>query len=354
MPETLCPSCGHSPIPAGTEACPKCGEPFSFLPMYKRAQRKMVDKRRDHEDMEQTVFGGNLTGEVSAHPAPIAAVFFVGAAAWFLRVGGVVGALHEPIWAYGLVMMDLLLGLGLILNLGPAKLLAQVGMVLQLGLAGFLARAALLAPMHLAYMAHAAVALAMVVGEPGPVRRYAGLGLGSGVALLGVLLLAMGVGLGPVGGGARQLLVGRALGYQLELPDGWSRLGPEQLSPHLLMPETTLTGGGVGFGDVAQRRYGVLWVDRQGDASLKAGCQKLLLAFGGDPASPLSTRPAPKALGTKAQMYELHTSAGAKGSFGCGQLADGRLVAMAVVAAPPETAAGESAFVAVGSGLALQ
>ncbi|MFL5346452.1 MAG: zinc ribbon domain-containing protein [Hyalangium sp.] len=354
MPETLCPSCGHSPIPAGTEACPKCGEPFGFLPMYKRAQRKMVDKQRDHEDIEQTVFGGNLTGEVSAHPAPIAAVFFIGAAVWFLRVGGVVGARYEPIWAYGLVLMDLLLGLGLILNLGPAKLLAQVGMVLQLGVAGFLARAAPLAPVHLAYMAHAAVALAMVVGEPGPVRRYAGLGLGSGVAVLGVIFLAMGAGPGAVGGGVRQLLVGRELGYQLELPDGWSRLSPEQLSPHLSMPEATLTGGGVGFGDVAQRRYGALWVDREGGGSVKAGCQKLLQAFGGDPASPPSTRPAPMALGTKALMYELRTTMGARGSFGCGQLADGRLVGIAVVAAPPETASGESAFIAVGSGLALQ
>jgi hypothetical protein len=100
MPETLCPKCGHSPIPAGSEACPACGEPFSFLPMYQRAQRQRVDKRREADvDMEQTVFGGNLTGEVTAHPGPMAAVFFVGAVAWFLRVGGVVGELREPLWA---------------------------------------------------------------------------------------------------------------------------------------------------------------------------------------------------------------------------------------------------------------
>ena len=93
MPETLCPNCGHSPIPYGAETCPKCHEPFDFLQMYKRGQRLRVDKQRDHDDGESTVFGGNLTGEVSAHPGPIAAVFFVGALAWFLRVGGVLGSL---------------------------------------------------------------------------------------------------------------------------------------------------------------------------------------------------------------------------------------------------------------------
>jgi hypothetical protein len=358
MPETLCPRCGYSPIPAGTEACPKCGEPFSFLPMYKRAQRKMVDKRRDHEDIEQTVFGGNLTGEISAHPGPIAALFFVGAAAWFLRAGGVLGTLSEPIWTYGLVLMDLVLGLLLVLNAGPAKVLSQVGMLLQLAAAGFLARQAPLAPVHLAYLAHAAVTFAMVVGEPSATRRYAGLGLGSGVALLGVIFLATGVGLSAgataPSAASRQLLVGRELGYRLELPAGWGRLTPEQLATHLPMPAATLTGGGVGFGDVAQGRFGVLWVDRESEAPAKGGCQRLLQAFGGNPASAPSAKVAPQALGSKAQVYELRGVAGARGSFGCGQLADGRLVGLAVVAASTEPDAGEAAFAAVGSGLALQ
>jgi len=353
MPETLCPKCGHSPIPEGAEACPACGEPFGFLPMYQRAQRQRVDKTREADvDLEQTVFGGNLTGEVTAHPGPIAAVFFVGAVAWFLRAGGVVGDLKDPPWAYGLVAVELVLGVVLLLNLGPAKLLAQAGMLLQLGAAGFLARSAPLAPVHLAYVAHAAVAFAMVVGEPGPVRRYAGLGLGSGVAVLGVLFLALGVGMG--GGGAHQRLVGRELGYELELPAGWSRLLREQLAPHLSMPMGTLTGGGVGFGDVAHGRYGALWLDRQGSAQEEAGCQQLLVAFGGSPESPPSPRPAPLALGSKGRVYELRTVTGARGAFACGRLADGRWVGFAVVVAPPESASGESAFVAVGSGLALQ
>lgn len=353
MPETLCPKCGHSPIPAGAEACPACGEPFSFLPMYQRAQRQRVDKRREADvDMEQTVFGGNLTGEVTAHLGPIAAVFFVGAVAWFLRVGGVVGDLREPLWAYGLVVLDLVLGVVLLLNLGPAQLLAQGGMLLQLGAAVVLARATPLAPVHLAYVAHAAVAFAMVVGEPGPVRRYAGLGLGSGVALLGVVFLVVGGSVG--GGGVRQRLVGRELGYSLELPEGWSRLTREQLAPHLAMPSGTLTGGGVGFGDAAHGRYGALWVDREGSAQEAVGCQQLLVAFGGAADSPPSSRPPPQALGGKGRVYALRTATGARGALACGKLADGRWVAFAVVVAPPESASGETAFVAVGSGLALQ
>jgi hypothetical protein len=226
-------------------------------------------------------------------------------------------------------------------------------MLLQGVAAGVLAWSAPLAPVHLAYLAHAVVAFAMVVGEPGPVRRYAGLGLGSGVALLGVLFLALGVGKG--GGPARQRLVGKELGYALELPEGWRRLTREQLAPHLSMPEATLTGGGVGFGDVAHGRYGALWLDRQGSAAQEAaGCQQLLVAVGGSPHSPPSPRPGPMALGGKGRVYELRTATGARGAFACGRLADGRWVGFAVVVAPPESASGESAFVAVGSGLALQ
>jgi hypothetical protein len=351
MSETLCPSCGHSPIPSGAEECPRCHEPFGFLPMHKRAQRKMKDRRRDHEEMEATVFGGNLTGEVSAHPWPIAAVFFAGAVAWFVRAAGLLGELESPLWTFGLVGLDLALGLVLILNLGPARLLAQVGMLLQLAATAFVAQAALLAPVNLAYLALAVVAFAAVLGEPGPVRRYIGMGLGIGVALLGVVLLAVS---GGAGGGSRQLLVGRELGYQLELPAGWSRLAREELAPHLRMPPASLTGGGVGFGDTAQGRYGALWVDRSGGPALTAGCQNLLTAFGGDPASSPSTKHAPLALGARSIVYELRAESGARGTFGCGQLDDGRLVGIAVVAAPPHAASGESAFMAVGAGLALK
>lgn len=355
MPKTLCPSCGYSPIPHGAEACPSCHEPFDYLQMYKRGQRMRVDRLRDSEDMEQTVFGGNLTGEVTAHPGPIVGVFAVGAVAWFLRVGGVLGSLKDPTWAYGLVGLDLVLGLVLLVNLGPAKDLAQVGTVLQLAATGFLAREAPLAPVHLSYIVYALVALVSVLGEPGPVRRYVTLGLGATTALLGAIFLALPTGVvSEPGSGSHQLLVGRDLGYQLELPAGWARLTREQLAPHLTLPAATLTGGGVGFGEQAQGRYGALWVDRGAHQPAAASCQELLEAFGGAPSSKPLAKPAPLALGTKALVYELSTGSGARGTFSCGKLGDGRLVGFAVVAAPPSAGGAEAAFVAVGSGLALQ
>jgi hypothetical protein len=65
-------------------------------------------------------------------------------------------------------------------------------------------------------------------------------------------------------------------------------------------------------------------------------------------------RPAPVSFGSKALVYELRTAGGAQGALGCGQLEDGRLVGLGVVAASTEGEAGEAAFAAVGAGLALQ
>jgi hypothetical protein len=323
--------------------------------MYKRGQRLRVDKQRDHEEGDATVFGGNLTGEVSAHPGPIAAVFFVGAVAWFLRAGGVLGSLKDPIWTYGLVALDLGLGLGLLLNLGPAKLLAQVGMVLQLAIAGFLAQGAFGEAVHWAYLGHAAVGLVAVVGEPSAMRRYVCLGLGVAMALLGAIFLMRPVGgTEAVGSGSRQLLVGKDLGYQLDLPGGWSRLTREQLAPHLRLPPASLTGGGVGFGDTAQNRYGGLWVERGATATVAVSCQEMLKAFGGESTGQPSARPAPKALGSKALVYELRTASGASGTFSCGLLGDGRLVGLGLVAVPPQAESTEATFAAVGAGLSLQ
>jgi hypothetical protein len=353
MAETLCPNCGYSPIPAGAEACPECNEPFGFLQMHKRAKRKFVDRERDHEDMEATVFGGNLTGEVAAHPWPAAAVIFAGAAAWFLRVG-VFNPLQEPLWLFGLVLLDFVLALLVLINAGPGRVLTQVGMVLQFGVAWWLGRKALVSPLHVAFLAHAALAFFMVTGEPGPMRRYIGLGLGLGAVGLGALALALPQGSKPsVAAADRQKLVGRELGFELDLPSGWGRLERAQLEPNLVLPAATLTGSGVAFGNAEQGRYGLLWVDRKADQSLLGGCQDILKSVGGGEGKPL-TRPAPAALGGKALVYELRTTSGAQGALGCGQLEDGRLVGLAVVAAPEEREGGEAAFAVVGEGLALQ
>lgn len=353
MAETLCPNCGYSPIPAGAEACPECHEPFGFLQMHKRAKRKFVDRERDHEDMEATVFGGNLTGEVAAHPWPASLVLFAGAVAWFLRVG-VFNPLQEPLILFGLVLMDLVLALLLLINAGPGRVLTQLGMVVQLGVAWWLGRKSLEAPLHVAFLAHSALSFLMVTGEPGPLRRYVSLGLGLGAVGLAALALALPLGTKPAAAGAdRQKLVGRELGFELDLPSGWGRLERAQLEPHLVLPAATLTGSGVAFGNAQQGRFGLLWVDRKADQTLLGGCQEILKSVGGGTGKPL-TRAAPAALGGKALVYELRTGSGAQGALGCGQLEDGRLVGLAVVAVPEEREGGEAAFAVVGEGLALQ
>jgi hypothetical protein len=350
MAKTLCPNCGFSPIPSGADECPECQEPFAFLQTHKRAQRRFVDRDGEPEDNEVTIFGGNVTSEVSARPGPAMALLFAGAVAWFLRVG-VLGELRDPSWVYGLVVLDMVLALLLMLNLGPAKVLTQVGLLAQLGVTAWLGRAEVTAPVHLAFGAHALLTFILVTGEAGAVRRYACLGLGFGAAAAALVLLVVPVGARQAAGPERQKLVGRELGFELELPMGWGRLEREQLEPHLVLPAATLTGSGVAFGNAAQGRYGVLWVDRKAGLPLISGCQDILKAVGGGAGKPLS-RPAPGSLGSKALVYELRTVGGAQGALGCGQLEDGRLVGLAVVAS--EVEGGEAAFAAVGAGLALQ
>jgi len=184
-----------------------------------------------------------------------------------------------------------------------------------------------------------------------------GLGLGLGAALASVGLVAAPGALSG-NGGVRQVLVGSELGYRLELPVGWQRLTREQLAPHLTLPQATLTGSAVGFGDAARGRYGMLWVERAPGQALPAGCQGLLRALGAGTSSVLPL-PAPPALGSRTQVHALSAAGGARGVLGCGLLSDGRLVGLAVVASSAEGASTvdavrEEAFRAVGSGLVLQ
>ncbi|MCP3138472.1 zinc ribbon domain-containing protein [Pyxidicoccus xibeiensis] len=312
-----------------------------------------LDRPIQEVDDDATVFGGDLvTSAVSAHPGPAAAVLLAGAVAWFVRAGGMLGTLSDPPWTYGLVFLDAVLALVLVLNRGPAKTLVQLGLVLQLLATVWLARASPLSPVHWAYAAHAVVALTMVVGEPDQVRRFTGLGLGLGAAVASVALLALPMA-GSFSAGSRQSLVGSELGYRLELPAGWGQLTREQLVPHLALPASTLSGGGVGFGTEAQGRYGLLWVERSPGVTAAGGCKALLQSLGGVPGPP-RTRPAPPSLGSRALVYALRTPGGAQGSLGCGVLPDGRLVGLAVVASQDGEAQGEAAFAAVGEGLALQ
>ncbi len=349
-PQTLCPACGHSPIPPGAEECPVCQEPFSFLPTYKKAKNRFLDPD-DVKESESTVFGGHIESAVTAHPWQGSVLLFAGAAIWFLRAAGLFTEAEPPFWLYALVLANLLVGLLLVVNLGPSRLLAQGAFVAQLGAALYLGREDLLSPVHGAYAAHAVVGLAAVVGEPSAGRRAVTLllGLVAAGAAVGLLFLD-GQGKAAVAG-PRQELRSAGFGYRLTLPVGWSHANPGELSRDLRTPAG---GSSVGFANGALRTVGLLFVKRDAEAQAIAGCASLHHALGGThEARPLPERP-PQALAPDAVVYELRTFSGATGKLSCGKLADGRFAALAVVGVVPGTDVGARVFEEVGAGLSLK
>jgi hypothetical protein len=128
---------------------------------------------------------------VSARPGPAVAVLGMSAAIWFLRIGGVFGESSDPLWTYAIVGVDLVVGTMLLLNVGPAKQLAQLAALLHMALAALLTWGDV-SVLSVAYFAHGAVLLAMLVREPSGLRMRAGLVAGGALALLCTLLLVFG------------------------------------------------------------------------------------------------------------------------------------------------------------------
>jgi hypothetical protein len=350
MSETLCPNCGHSPIPLHAECCPECGEPFTFLQAFKRGQRVMTDRMMDHVDIEPTTNGQVLTGELSAHPAPAAALLLAGAVAWFLRCTQALGPTADPLWVLGLAGMNLVLVLMLVLNLGPIRALIKAGMLLQVGLALGLSGDAPFSLAHLAYAAHAAVCFALAVGEPTPKRRRVSLWLGMGMIGVGVLMRAVG---GAQYDGEPGVVTQGEQGYRLQLPGGWSQLPPGNLPAHLALPEGARHGEGASFGHERAGRYGALWVEPQGGQALTVGCKTLLQALVPEALSTrVEARRAPAALGPQSELYEVRTPDGGDvGFFACGHLADGRRAGLVVVVDAMDLAGAEQTLWMVGTGL---
>jgi hypothetical protein len=351
LAQTLCPACGHSPIPPRAEECPACGEPFAFLPTHKKARNRFVD-REDTLESESTVFGGGVHSAVAAHPWQAATVLFIGAAIWFVRAAAAFGGPPEPDWLYGIVGANLLLGLLLILDLGPARLLAQLGMLAQLGAALYLGQGDLERPVHLLYAAFGAVGLVLVIGEPSGVRRALGLLGGLVVAAAATTALVVDARVGGPGGAPRQELTSAQAGFRLLLPPGYALAQPGELAAHLKLP----SGGWstAAFASGKERAVGLLLVKKDPAAQAIGGCGALHHALGGtNVVHPLPQRP-PAALGDSAVVYELRTFSGATGRLACGKLPDDRFVALAVLGVIPDPEVASRAFEAVGAGLSLK
>lgn len=343
MTQTLCPACGHSPIPEGAERCPACDEPFASAPRRHAWNRGQGTLPLD----EITPVSGTVTSAVLMHPGPAIAVITAGAGAWLLRATGLLHATSEPAWVYGVAALGLGVVAVLRFNLGPARALAQLGMLVQLGLSVVLGSSEILAPRHLLFALHALVALSMVSGEPGIRRREVSLGLGLGIALLAVLFWIRGA---PTPPAPRQELVSRELGYRLLLPIGYTLLPREPAESGLKLPR----GGGASIVFGGGMDVGILTVDRNAGQQPIGRCQEHLAALGSLEPPRALTRPAPERLGDSTLMYEVRTKTGAVGRLACARLPDGRFVALALVARGGDALAADAAFDEVGAGLTLK
>jgi hypothetical protein len=184
--ETLCPSCGFGPIPEGTETCPACSTQFAANPLFKRARRAGgLGIRKDEEDMEatRTTLGG-ITGAVDAHPVPTAAILAACTFAWVARGVGVLSDRPQALWPLGLAAISMGVAMMLLVNAGPARVLAQMVALAQLA-AGYYAGGSALA--QVGYSGVGAALLVMTLGDPSDVRRWVGTGAALAMVVFGVV-----------------------------------------------------------------------------------------------------------------------------------------------------------------------
>lgn len=347
-PETLCPKCGFTPIPERAEACPKCGDVFSFNPLYKAAQRRMIGK---HEalDYESTTRGG-LTGAVSANPGPAAAVLTLAAAIWLIRGAGLLVALREPAWLFWLAGAELVAATFLMANLGPAALFAQAVAGLHVAVAFVLPGEQPLALHTLLSALVGLIVIGMTLGEPSKGRRRAGLAMGVLAAAGAIAALAWATQAPPA---PPEVIHDLRVGYQLVMPPGWKRLSADELAPHLPLPNEDLDNKYIGFGSAAQRTYGLLTISGGEDFVLLAACEEQLRRLGArGEATPLKFT-APEGLGKESLVFELRTASGALGRLGCGRVGK-RFVALGVVVTDPTPGLGEAAFERLGATLTVR
>lgn len=340
MAETLCPKCGFSPIPDRAETCPKCGENFAFHPLWKVAQRTKggIDKKASIE-MESTTFGG-LTGEVSANPIPASLVTALCALVWLLRASGVAQS-HDPQWLFAVAAAQLGAAAMLMGNIGPATMLVQLMGVVQLiipwvvmgsGTSGLVVAVASMIPGVAVFVTAA--------GEPGPVRRNAGIVTG----MLGFILAVGAVfGLKPdagEGSGAAAGLGGDE-GWDIR-GGGYARISKTEVAPHLNVPPETHRERHFPFANANKTVLGIVSKTVGGQPNVSAGCEEWLKALGGvNEVQRLGTAPA--LFGPESLLLFIKTSSGAQGRIACG-MRSGTLWGLTVVSTDPTPSVGASEF----------
>jgi hypothetical protein len=334
QPETLCPSCGFSPIPEGVERCPKCGRAFA----YERVEYSTVTATR----------AGGLTGSVTANPVPTAVALGLGALFWTVRAGGFLVDVGDAPWVFLVAALDVVALVLVMSTAGPAKHVGALTGLVELLAVGIRWDA----PPVISTLSalHGLTLIAMTVAEPGALRLKVGAWAGGGFAVLGLAALAWAVVPKP---DVRVVLRDEASGFSLTLPDGWAAAREGEVAPHLVLP---WDGGKTiyrGFRLATPRQVGVLVISRDEQPALDDACRETLAKLGvTTPTEPVDGPP-PPALGKEAKISDLRTKTGAAGRFGCA-LVGTTLVALAVVSQDPAPGVGAAAFELVVGGLSVE
>lgn len=333
-PETICPSCGFSPIPEGVERCPKCHKAFA----YERVEYSTVTATR----------AGGLTGAVTANPVPTAVALGVGAFVWTVRAGGFVADVGDPPWAFLVAALHVVALVLVMTTSGPAKHAAALAGAIELLAVGLLFAAP--AGLSIACAAHGLTLIAMTVAEPGALRLKVGAAIAglAGVTALAVLVVGLAPKVEP-----RAVLRDAAAGFTLTLPPGWKAAKEADVAPHLVLPWDGGKTVNYAFRRDSPREVGVLIVSRDEQPALDDACRAALAKLGVTGLLPAVDGPAPRALGDVAHVSELKTKTGASGRFGCA-LVGAKLVALAVVSQDPAPGVGAAAFELVAGGLSVQ
>ncbi|MCC6334053.1 MAG: zinc ribbon domain-containing protein [Myxococcales bacterium] len=334
QPETLCPSCGFSPIAEGAEKCPKCGKAFSY-------------ERVEYTNVTATRAGG-LTGSVTANPVPTAVALGLGAFFFTVRAGGFLGDVGDPPLVFAVAALDVVALVLVMTTSGPAKHVAAFAGLVELAAAGLTFGAPAL--VNAAAGLHGLTLIAMTVAEPGARRLKVGGALASFAAVAGLGALAGGVMPKPE---VREVLREDAAGLMLTLPPGWKAAREGEVAPHLVL---AWDGGKTinrGFRLESPRQVGVVILSRDEQPDLEKACRDTLATLGVTGQLTKVDGPAPPSLGEVSSVSELRTKSGATGRFGCA-LVGTKLVALAVVSQDPAPGVGAAAFELVAAGLAVE
>jgi len=323
MAQTLCPFCGFTPLPEEAERCPKC-------------RRAFVEESMEPTNATRTRAGA-LTGSVTAHPGPTAAVLALGAGLWVVRGTGALGPTDEPWWTFAVAALMVGAAAMLMANVGPAKHLAGAMGLLEVLAAGLAARDGGVAA---ACAGHGLVLVAMTAFEPGRLRLT--LGAVAGVAAVAAALVQL--GLGPRRAAAPGPALTEVPGWSLRLPPGW--VSVKQLKQLRLPPDRA----GVAFSRDLPPAEGVLISAPATGAALEASCKEALASLNAVGPQPKADVSAPPVFGAGAELREVKLVEGAAGRAACAVVA-GRLVLLAVVSPEESPGAGAAAFEAVAGGL---